>query len=412
MGSAVRFVTRSSPQDLGTSAGFSGHYTINDSREIYGPYRDVFENPMLHHVGYRPLYGPQVHESSLCGTCHTLFTPYVDNAGKVVGEFPEQTPYLEWLNSSYASADGGRSCQDCHMPRIEEAIKITNRPPWLESKQTPFWKHHFTGGNMFVLEMMRAHPEQNDLSADDEDFRLTIERTRQRLTEEAVTLAMEAQITESDKLQLDVTVKNRTGHKFPSGFPVRRAWLQVQVRGKSGALLFDSGSWDESGEINGLDRVFEPHHDLIRSADQVQIYQAVMGDVDNNATYTLLRAAGYLKDNRLVPDGYSGTGPMVEHTKVTGKAAADENFNREAGKEGSGTDRVRYELGVDSGDLPLEITGRLLYQTIPPRFINDLIADETPASRRLAGMYAKMNRDPVVLASGSQVVKKDGTSSP
>jgi len=396
---------------LGTGASFSGHYTIDDSREIYGPYRDVFANPMVHQVGYRPLYGAQVHESALCGTCHTLFTPTVDKSGKVVGDFPEQTPYLEWLNSTYASADAGRSCQDCHMPRIDEAIKITNRPPWLENRQTPFWQHHFTGGNTFVLEMMRSHPELSDLTASDEDFRLTIGRTRQRLTEETAGLSMETEISEPNKLQLKVTVKNRTGHKFPSGFPVRRAWLQVQVDNSSGIRIFDSGSWDDRGEISGLDQSFEPHHDLIRTADQVQIYQAVMKDIDNNPTFTLLRAAGYLKDNRLVPHGYEKAGPMTEYTGITGKAAVDDNFNREEGKEGTGTDRVTYEVEIEDNDLPLEITVRLLYQTVPPQFINDLLADNTAATRRLAAMYEQMNSQPVVIATRSQVVKKDRTVS-
>lgn len=39
--------------------------------------------------------------SGNCATCHTLFTPYVDNEGNVAGEAPEQTPYLEWKNSIY-----------------------------------------------------------------------------------------------------------------------------------------------------------------------------------------------------------------------------------------------------------------------------------------------------------------------
>lgn len=393
------------PSNLGTEASFSGHYTINDSREIYGPYREVLVNPMLHHVNYRPVYGAQVHESALCGSCHTLFTPYLDNKGEIAGEFPEQTPYLEWLNSSYAAADGGRSCQDCHMPRVEEPIKITNRPPWLNSKQSPFWKHHFTGGNAFVLEMMRTHPEQTDLRAADDDVRLTIKRTKRRLSEEAAAISLETELKESNKLQVIVMVKNKTGHKFPSGFPVRRAWLQLQVRDKSGTPVFDSGSWDETGEINGLDRDFEPHYDLITSADQVQIYQAVMGDVDNNPTYTLLRASGFLKDNRLVPQGYSKSGPMAEHTKITGKAGDDKNYNREAGIDGSGSDRVTYLITVDRGTFPLTVESKLLYQTVPPRFIDDLLEDQTPATRRLARMYSTMNREPIVVDSQSRAVQ-------
>ena len=48
---------------------------------------------------------------------------------------------------------------------------------------------------------------------------------------------------------------------------------------------------------------YEPHYDVITAADQVQIYEPIMGDTEGKVTYTLLRAATYLKDNRLLPGG-------------------------------------------------------------------------------------------------------------
>lgn len=38
--------------------------------------------------------------------------------------------------------------------------------------------------------------------------------------------------------------------------------------------------------------------------DQVRIYEPIMGHSDSAVTYTLLRAAKYLKDNRLLPPGF------------------------------------------------------------------------------------------------------------
>jgi len=58
-----------------------------------------------------------------------------------------------------------------------------------------------------------------------------------------------------------------------------------------------------------------------------------------------------------------------------------------------------------SFSFPLEIETRLLYQTIPPRFIHDLLADETPATRRLGRMYSAMNREPIVIDSQSRLIK-------
>ena len=393
------------PDRLGGQSSFSGNFLIEDRREIYGPYHNVFENPMLNHVDYRPVYGSQVKESALCGSCHTLFTPYVDAKGEVIGEFPEQTPFLEWLNSSYAAEESAHSCQECHMPRIDEPVKITNRPPWLDSRQRPFWRHHFTGGNSFVLSMMKKHREQLDLIADDTDLTLTITRTKQRLQEEAATLTLDGAIIGSDQLQLTVIVKNKTGHKFPTGFPVRRAWLQLVVRNSAGAVFFNSGNWGTSGAIEALDRRYEPHHETITSEEQVQIYEAVMADSDQNPTFTLLRAAGYLKDNRLVPEGYADDGPMANFTQVVGKARLDSNFNRESGRQGTGTDTVHYNVAVDITQAPFEVSVKLLYQTLPPRFLEDLLADKTPATTVLDDFYKTMTNEPVVVASESLVVQ-------
>lgn len=55
------------------------------------------------------------------------------------------------------------------------------------------------------------------------------------------------------------------------------------------------------GNDNGLDTaVFEPHYSQIETSDQVQIYKAIKWDVEGRTITTLLYAASYLKDNRLL----------------------------------------------------------------------------------------------------------------
>ena len=105
--------------DLGTYKSFTGGFAVGQDRQIFGPYDGVLEMPMRHHVNYTPVFGAHTQDSALCGTCHTLFTPILALDGKVVGSFPEQTPYLEWRNSEFARKD--KHCQDCHMPRLEES---------------------------------------------------------------------------------------------------------------------------------------------------------------------------------------------------------------------------------------------------------------------------------------------------
>ena len=87
--------------NLGEKASFSGGYSIDTNSEppdrlAFGPYEDPFGRPMQMHTGYLPTYGEQVGSAALCGSCHNLYTPYVDATGEMRGEFPEQTPYTEW----------------------------------------------------------------------------------------------------------------------------------------------------------------------------------------------------------------------------------------------------------------------------------------------------------------------------
>ncbi len=69
--------------NLGTLSGFSGQYEIDSSKTIYGPYDNLFPNPMITNTGYTPTYSTHVKSSKLCATCHNLKTPYVDESGNV-----------------------------------------------------------------------------------------------------------------------------------------------------------------------------------------------------------------------------------------------------------------------------------------------------------------------------------------
>ena len=85
--------------DLGEEESFSGGYSIDTGskppeRLAFGPYQNPFGRPMQMHTGYLPVFGKQVDSAGLCGSCHNLYTPYVDANGEVQGEFPEQSsPY-------------------------------------------------------------------------------------------------------------------------------------------------------------------------------------------------------------------------------------------------------------------------------------------------------------------------------
>jgi len=74
-----------------------------------------------------------------------------------------------------------------------------------------------------------------------------------------------------------VNVENLSGHKFPTAFPSRRAWLHFTVHDHGGRVVFESGALRPDGSIVGNDndadpRRFEPHYAAINSTEQVEIY--------------------------------------------------------------------------------------------------------------------------------------------
>ncbi len=385
--------------NLGKPESFSGHYTIENDRLIYGPYTNPVTGPMQNAVNYTPVHSVHVQSSELCATCHTLFTPTVDENGNVVGEIAEQTPYLEWKNSDYSAQN--IECQTCHMPALNEGIIISNRPTTLSARQ-PYGQHYFVGGNVFMLKILKAHGTELGVTATPAQFDSTIQRTLRLLQEETARLTLAAQFRTSDTLEVKVAVQNLAGHKFPSGYPSRRAWIHLKVTDANGTVIFESGKWNpQDGEIYALDEGYEPHYDVITDTSQVQVYEAIMGDINGNVTYTLLRGFTYLKDNRLPPKGFTTSHVTYDSIRIYGAAAEDPNFNRSGTQEGTGIDTVTYIIAGASASTDYIISAELLYQTAMPRFIADILQHDTPEVTRFAGYYQNADKAPIVVASAT-----------
>ncbi len=371
--------------NLGTPASFTGHFVIGTNRHIFGPYDKVLTMPMQRHVNYTPMLGAQVQDSALCATCHTLFTPILDEAGKQVGEFPEQVPYLEWKNSDYARH--GQHCQDCHMPRMDEAVKVSARPPWLEPR-APFWKHQFVGGNAFMLQMLADNAKRLDANATARQFEPMIEKTRDQLRH-AARLHVHGRRAGAT-LVLHVEVENLAGHKFPTGHPYRRAWLHVRVTDERKRPLFESGAVDKSGAIRGVAEGHAEHRDVITRPEEVQIYQSVMADAQGKPTWSLLRGATYFKDNRIPPKGFVAAGTGAAEVAIWGGAERDANFNAGA----SGRDEVTYRIPLPEPKGTLSVEVELLYQSVPPEAVARLLKAKEPAAETFTKLYGRQNKQP------------------
>jgi len=360
---------------LGTLEGFSGHFSIvalgTAERTAFGQYTDPATNPMLSNSGFRPTYAAHMSDSAMCATCHNLKTPYLDSTGTVVSttpetEFPEQMVYTEWENSSFASGTTAKRCQDCHMPATD-GVKISNRPNFL-SARNDFASHTLVGANTTVLDILSRNKAALGVTAD--GFDTAIARSREMLAA-AADIEVVSQTLVNDELTVQLRINNRSGHKLPTSYPSRRAYIHFAVNDAAGNIIFESGKTNADGSIVGADADtnlsrYEPHYDVITQADQVQMYEAIMQDTDNNVTYTLLRAASYVKDNRIPPAGFDKN-TVGDDIRVVGAARNDANFN-------SGSDIITYKIKLGSAT-PVSFTAELQYQALAYGFIKDLFQD-------------------------------------
>lgn len=405
--------------NLGTPDSFSGQYIVDTAilppdRHIYGPFREVYQDTMINTVGYTPTYGPQTNDSALCATCHTLYTPYVDAAGNVKGEFPEQTVYLEWLHSDYGEPAGSRHdigevkgkirlCQDCHMPHSEAGGVVIAHPAHKNvTAKDHFSRHHFAGGNVLMLNILHDQIVSVQVSASTEELKNTGNRSLEQLQTNSARLFIKDTSHSRDQLTVDIEIDNRVGHKFPTGFPSRRTWIHLTVEDGSGDTLFESGKQLEDGRITGDNSNqmtgYEPHYDEIAEPDQVQIYESVMVNTDNQVTYTLMRSSGYIKDNRLLPYGFNKRSASND-IKVYGRAEQDSNFN-------AGKDEITYRIKTGKSLGPYTVTARLLYTPLSYAFAKDLRRDEhLPLVKRFRHYYDKTDKSAVTVAIAQDTVK-------
>jgi hypothetical protein len=381
---------------LGQPDSFSGGFVIDTDlpageRLTFGPYR-VGKNlvqTMQSASGFIPIQSQHITQAELCAACHTLYTPYVDATGQIAGEFPEQTPYLEWTHSDYEHT---QVCQGCHMPAAQGAVRISNTggPP-----RSPFAQHIFVGGNAYMLEILRTFGEERQVVASSEQFEVKKGHTVDQLQNRTVTLAVEEIELSGSQLMTTVAVQSLVGHKFPTGFPARRAWLHFTVQDADGGIVFESGAVNPDGSIAGNDNDadparYEPHYQAITDSDQVQIYESIMGDSEGSVTTTLLRGAGYLKDNRLLPSGFD-KGTASGDIAVHGQALEDEDFL-------GGGDRVPYAIELGNAEGPFTVTVELLYQSVGYRWVQKMHRYEPPEPARFLDYYEAVPNRPVVVA--------------
>ncbi len=378
---------------------FTGDIPYDTSRVAYGPFTNPMVGPMQLYINIKPTYSDHVSQGRFCSPCHTLISNTVDLEGNPTGNsFVEQATFHEWLNSSYPAQ--GTTCQTCHMPEIEDPVKIANGYTALQGR-SPFNLHTFAGANSFMVDLIKRNKTALGVNANDANFDSTLAAITRNLRYNTLNAELSFPEIANDSLSFELMLTNKSGHKFPSGYPSRRAFVEFKVTTETGETLFTSGSFGSDGEIINYGGVVEPHHDVIRSENQVQIYEMNMGDVNGNFTTVLERASMYLKDNRLPPLGFTNQHASYDTMRVVGDAENDVDFNRNGSTQGTGKDIVHYKIGLNGYSGPLNVTAKVYYQTVPPEWLSEMRLLDAPEISNFLTMFDASENTPVLVAGDS-----------
>ena len=375
---------------LGTRDSFNGGFVVatppdKNHRAEYGPF--VIPAGEQHVMntstgGFLPTQAEHIRDSALCGSCHQLYTTARGPGGKAIGYLPEQMPYLEWLHSDYPSKS---TCQACHMPEVHEELRISSV---LGEKRTGMHQHVFVGGNFLMQRMLDRYSHDLDVAALPQELTNAAEGTLDFLQTQSARIEIRKLEVSSGKLEAEVFVQNLTGHKLPTAYPSRRAWLHFLVRDRDGRIVFESGGLNPDGSIKGNsndadpDR-YEPHRSEITSGDQVEIYESILKDSNGHVTTGLIAAVGYLKDNRLLPSGFDKN-TAEKDIAVVGEAADDPRFT-------AGGDLQRYSVTTGEAQGPFKVEVELWYQPVGFRWAHNLAPYRAEETQRFVGYYESLS---------------------
>jgi hypothetical protein len=382
-----------------TGHSFSGNILYDTTHTIYGPFTAPFVAPMQLYEGMTPTFSPHMDNSKLCSSCHTLITQTADLSGNLTGgEFIEQATYHEYLNSIYPSQN--KKCQTCHMPQLLDPIIIANGFQGLVPR-APFNQHTFAGANAFMVKLIKANRDSLNVRVPEAKFDSTIVATLDMLQHKTINLNLTVENITQDTAYFKVKIENKSGHKFPSGYPARRAVVQFIATDSNNDTVFKSGVFAPNFRVIGETPAYEPHRDVITQSGTSQIYEMVMGDVNSNFTSVLERASVLLKDNRIPPKGFTTNHAVYDTTKISSDALADDNFNKQNSVQGTGIDYVYYNVPLAGISGTLSIKAKVYYQSVPPKFLDEMFALSSYPINKFKNMYNNADQQPILIGTDS-----------
>ena len=126
-------------------------------------------------------------------------------------------------------------------------------------------------------------------------------------------------------------------------------------------------------------RSFSPHFTRITKADEVEIFEPILGDSQGHVTTGLLTATHYLKDNRILPAGFDKK--TAEHDiAVEGEAADDPDFT-------AGSSTTHYAISTGGATGPFKVAAELVYQPVGYRWAHNLESFKAAEPQRFVHYY-------------------------
>lgn len=382
----------------------TGKLAFDSTGKVFGPYGSPLGASMSGFFGglLEPAFGSHVLKAEFCATCHSLVTETVTPDGVPTGgQFVEQATWHEWENSAYPAE--AISCQGCHMPRIPDPVILSSMDDTLPPR-SPFGLHELAGANSFMLKLMRDNIDTLDIPATYEALEAGRQAAERMLRLKTLSLFWDAPARDGDSLNLGLILENRAGHKFPSGYPARRAFVELLLVTDAGDTLFHNGAPRGLSDPLGVDSPYEAHHALVRRMEDVPVYQMVPANTLGAVTTVLEQAAYPLKDNRLPPKGFLSSHPDYDTTAIVGRAVDDPDFNRTDGTEGSGGDRILYRIGLDGYRGASRAVVRVWYQAVPRRWTRELFAVDHPNVDLFEDLYHDQDGQPSLVAADTLAV--------
>lgn len=365
----------------------------------------------------------------------------------------EQATYLEWLNSSFNNETNpanpqGRSCQDCHMSdqtyadevgalagpvttkiaaihddSYPDAENLVNHDQLNIRRREKYRRHNFAGLNAWLIEFFKQEADLLGIKKTDymtgsnngaNQSLANIHRTARSRTATIKVNAKPIVFGDRAMIEAAVEVTNLAGHRFPTGVAFRRAFIEFSVMEKAEdgneRLLWSSGRTNAQGvivdreneplpteffdEVGGAE-AYQPHHRMIESEDQVQIYETLVRDSRGKITTSFVRGCETLKDNRLLPQGWTTEGPggglggaYLKATHPNPATATDSDF-------AAGRDVTLYRIALppEMRNRELTVKATLYYQALPPYYLQNLFetAPLGTATKRLHAMASHLD---------------------